>query len=195
MAGIVQFKDIENKLIEHKGQLVLIDSDIAELYGVQTRDVNKAVSNNPDKFPTGYIMQLTKDEKSEVVENFHHLEKIKYSPYLPKVFTEKALYMLATILKSKQATKATIDIIETFAKIKELSRNINALENAKTPEEQKVIAQDVGAIFEEIIDIEPIVEKRGDEIMEVENRIELNIGFVKVSRTVKSKKCKNDNSG
>jgi len=104
MAGIVQFKDIENKLIEHKGQLVLIDSDIAELYGVQTRDVNKAVSNNPDKFPTGYIMQLTKDEKAEVVENFHHLEKIKYSPYLPKVFTEKALYMLATILKSKQAS-------------------------------------------------------------------------------------------
>ena len=188
MVDMVVFEDIKNKLIRYKEEFVLLDSDIADIYGVQTRDINKAVANNPDKFPIGYIMQLTKDEKAEVVEKFHHLEKIKYSPHLPKVFTEKALYMLATILKSKQATKATIEIIETFAKIKELSRNINALENAKTPEEQKAIAKNVGEIFEEIIDIDPVVEKRGDEIIEVENRIELNIGFVKVSRTVKSKK-------
>ncbi len=192
MADMIALENIKSKLIRYQEEFVLLDSDIADIYGVQTRDINKAVANNPDKFPSGYIMQLTKDEKAEVVESFHHLEKIKYSPHLPKVFTEKALYMLATILKSKQATKATISIIETFAKIKELSRNINALENAKTKEEQKEIAQNVGEIFEEIIDIDPIVEKRGDEIIEVENRIELNIGFVRVSRTVKSKKSKND---
>ncbi|MDD3775779.1 MAG: ORF6N domain-containing protein [Sulfurovaceae bacterium] len=191
MAGEVVFEDIKNKLIRYKNEFVLLDSDIADIYGVQTRDINKAVANNPDKFPDGYVMQLTKEEKTEVVESFHHLEKIKFSPYLPKVFTEKALYMLATILKSKQAIKATIGIIETFAKIKELSRNINALENAKTQEEQNTIAKNIGEIFENIIDIEPATEKSGDEMIEVENRIELNIGFVKVSRTVKSKKPKN----
>lgn len=192
MEDIIVFESITDKLIKYKEKFVLLDSDIADIYGVATKDINKAVANNPDKFPVGYIMQLTKDEKTEVVENFHHLEKIKYSPHLPKVFTEKALYMLATILKSKQSTKATINIIETFAKIKELSRNINALENAKTQEEQNAIAQNVGDIFEDIIDIEPRVEKIGDEIIEIENRIELNIGFVKVSRTVKSKKSKSD---
>jgi len=192
MTDMIVFESIKDKLIKYKENFVLLDSDIADIYGVATKDINKAVANNPDKFPAGYVMQLTKDEKTEVVENFHHLEKIKYSPHLPKVFTEKALYMLATILKSKQATKATISIIETFAKIKELSKNINALENAKTPEEQKAIAQSVGEIFEDIIDIEPRVEKIGDEIIEVENRIELNIGFVKVSRTVKSKRSKKD---
>ena len=157
---MIIFQDIKKRLIRYREEFVLLDSDIADIYGVKTRDINKAVANNPDKFPTGYIMQLTKDEKAEVVEIFHHLEKIKYSPHLPKVFTEKALYMLATIIKSHQATKATIAIIETFAKIKELSRNINALENAKTQKEQKAIAQNVGEIFEEIIDIEPTVEKK-----------------------------------
>jgi hypothetical protein len=191
MLKIVQFKEIENKLIDYKEQLVLIDSDIAQLYGVQTKDINKAVSNNPDKFPQGYIFELTKEEKKKVVENFHHLSKLKYSPHLPKVFTEKALYMLATILKSDQATQTTLAIIETFAKIKELSRNINALEHAKTQKKQKEIAQNVGEIFEDIIDLEPITEQKGDEVIEVENRIELNIGFVKVSHTVKSKKGKN----
>merc|ERR1711941_173142 len=97
----------------------ILDSEVAQLYGVETRDINKAVKNNPDKFPKGYIIELTKEEKSEVVENFHHLEKLKFSPYLPKVFTEKGLYMLATILKSDIATQTTIQIIETFTKLRE----------------------------------------------------------------------------
>jgi len=100
--------------------------------------------------------------------------------------------MVATILKSTKATEATFTIIETFAKIKELSRNINSLENAKSEAEQKEIAQNVSEIFEEIIDLEPVIEENNDEIVEVENRIELNIGFVKVSRTTKSKKGKNE---
>jgi hypothetical protein len=83
-----------------------LDSDVALLYGVETRDINKSVKNNPDKFPDGYIISLSKKEKAEVVENFHHLNSLKFSPTLPKAFTEKGLYMLATILKSeKQLTQ------------------------------------------------------------------------------------------
>jgi hypothetical protein len=77
---------IEGKIWVLRNQHVLLDSDVAELYGVETKRINKAVKNNPDKFPEGYIFELTKREKAEVVENFHYLENIKFSP---KSFTEK----------------------------------------------------------------------------------------------------------
>jgi hypothetical protein len=125
--SIVKFETIENKLIKCKEQFVIVDSDIAQLYGVETREINQAVSNNPNKFPDGYIIELTKEEKLEVIKNFDHLSKLKYSPHLPKVFTEKGLYMLATIIKSEIATETTLNIIETFAKVKELSRNKNTI--------------------------------------------------------------------
>ena len=102
MENIVNFKDVEKALLEIRGQRVILDSDVARLYGVNTMRVNEAVKNNPDKFPTGYIIELTKDEKNEVIENFDN-PKLKFSPVLPKAFTEKGLYMLATILKSPEA--------------------------------------------------------------------------------------------
>lgn len=106
MENIVNFKDVEKALLEIRGQRVILDSDVARLYGVNTMRVNEAVKNNPDKFPTGYIIELTKDEKNEVIENFDN-PKLKFSPVLPKAFTEKGLYMLATILKSPKATQTT----------------------------------------------------------------------------------------
>ena len=97
--------DVESKIITLRNQQVILDSDVAELYGVETRDINKAVKNNPQKFPNGYVFELNVSEKSKVVENFHHLQKLKFSPQFPKAFTEKGLYMLATILKSPKAVK------------------------------------------------------------------------------------------
>lgn len=142
MIDIVKFENLENKPIEYKNQVVLIDSDVAQLYGVDTRDINKAVTNNPNKFPSGYIIKLTKDEKNEVVENLHHLSNLKYSPHLPNVFTEKGLYMLATILKGDLATQTTIKIIETFANIKKLSRNLNSINENQTKEEHLQIIEE-----------------------------------------------------
>ena len=89
-------------IVELRGQSVLLDSDIAVIYGVSTRDINKAVANNPDKFPAGYVVELSKPEKIELVENFHRFNKLKHSTVNPKAFPEKGLYMLATILKSPQ---------------------------------------------------------------------------------------------
>lgn len=66
----MEVKLIENKIISIQGQQIIIDSDVAELYGVETKRVNEAVKNNPDKFPEGYIILLTQEEKTEVVENF-----------------------------------------------------------------------------------------------------------------------------
>ncbi len=96
MSDLLQFDNVEQKIITLRGIQVILDSDVAQLYGVETMRVNEAVKNNPDKFPQGYIFELTKNEKKEVIENFDNLAKLKYSPALPKAFTEKGLYMLAT---------------------------------------------------------------------------------------------------
>ena len=95
-----------------------------------------SAKNNPDKFPCGYIFELTKEEKAEVIEIFDN-PKLKYSPALPKAFTEKGLYMLATILKSPKATNTTIAIVETFAKIRELSHTVAELSNTQDQFKQK----------------------------------------------------------
>jgi len=185
---IMKFETLENKLIQIKDTLVLVDTDIAELFKVETKRINEAVKNNKAKFPNEtYLIELTKDEKKYVVENFDHLTKLKYSPHNPKVFTEKGLYMLATILKSDVATTATLQIVETFSKIKELSRNINSIMKTTNEETQKELAQKSNQILEEIIDIEPdILEDDEDgEIIETTTKLEFNLGFTKVSRSVK----------
>ena len=75
-------KEVNEKIITLRGQQVIVDADVAQLYGVETRDINKAVRNNPNKFPEGYILELTAEEKTEVVENFHNLMDLKFSPLL-----------------------------------------------------------------------------------------------------------------
>ncbi|NOQ29815.1 MAG: ORF6N domain-containing protein [Helicobacteraceae bacterium] len=184
---IVKFETLESKLIEYKNNVVLVDSDVAQLYGVDTRDINKAVKNNPDKFPDGYIIELTKEEKKELVEKFHRFDKLKHSTVSPKVFTEKGLYMLATIIKSKIATDTTIQIVETFAKIKVLSRNINSIMKTTDENMQKELAKKSNKILEEIIEIEPdILEDDEDgEIVETTTKFEFNLGFAKVSKSIK----------
>jgi hypothetical protein len=94
---------VESKIMTLRNQYVILDSDVAELYEVETRDINKAVKNNPEKFPEGYIFELQSVEKQEAVENFHRFENLKHSTVTPKAFTEKGLYMLATILKSRKS--------------------------------------------------------------------------------------------
>lgn len=188
MANIVKFENLESKLIQYEGLPVLIDSDVAELYGVETREINQAVSNNQNKFPEGYIIELTKEEKQEVIKNFDNLSKLKYSPHLPKLFTEKGLYMLATILKGDLATQTTIKIIETFANIKKLTRNLNSINENQTKEEQQQLVEESNILLEKVIDIEPTRELKDDET-EVETKIELNLGFAKISRIIKTKKA------
>lgn len=70
MANIIKLADVESAIIELRGRRVILDSDVARLYGVETREVNQAIRNNPDKFPAGYVFELTKQEKAEVVKNF-----------------------------------------------------------------------------------------------------------------------------
>ena len=118
---------VSSKVITLRDMQVIIDRDVAEIYGVTTRDINKSVKNNPAKFPDGYIISLSISEKKELVEKFHRFEPLKHSTVMPHAFTEKGLYMLATIIKSMVATEATIAIIETYTKLRELARTIQAV--------------------------------------------------------------------
>lgn len=171
--------NIESSIIELRNQQVILDSDVAIIYGVATRDVNKAVKNNPDKFPKGYIFELSKNEKQEVVENFHHLESLKFSPTQPKAFTEKGLYMLATILKSGNATKATLQIIETFAKIREFSRVAKTLALEKDTEQKNTLMQQSGRLMADILNQEFANDTKS------ETTIELNLAMLKIKHTIK----------
>jgi phage regulator Rha-like protein len=162
---IISHKSIDDKIIEMRDKFVLIDRDVADLYGVETKRVNEAVSNNKDKFPEDYMFEITKAEKSKVVEYFDHLTPIKYSPHLPKVFTKKGLWMLATILSSKQAKETTFLIIETFDKIDSLKQNLHIFET--------------GEIMAEIL-------YTPDEYdTDTETSVELNFGLLKYKRTIK----------
>lgn len=127
-SGLIPFKEVEDKIVIIRGQEVLLDRDVAELYGVQTREVNQAVRNNPQKFPKGYVVELTNEESTLLRSKLLTLEKTagkgRHSKYNYKAFTEKGLYMLATVLKSPKATAATLAIIETFTKVRELKREL-----------------------------------------------------------------------
>ncbi len=120
MSEIISFEKLEGRFLQLRDRSVLIDRDVAELFGVETRSINLAVKNNPEKFPNGYILQLTKDEKNELIEKFPRFNRLKYSSIPPKSFTEKGLYMIATILKGEVAANATVEIIEAFSKFKTL---------------------------------------------------------------------------
>lgn len=181
MKAIIRLEEVENKIIEIRKQNVLLDFDVALLYEVETREINQAVKNNPDKFPEGYVFCLSKAEKNEVIKNFDNLEKIKFSPKPPNAFTERGLYMLATILKGSKATQTTLTIIETFAKIKELTRNVKKLSEIKDDKNKKNLLQKSGEIIAEILDNDL-------GLNETETSIELNFAVLKFKHTIKKKK-------
>jgi len=119
MENLIKNGDVNNKIITIRNQNVILDSDVADLYGVRTMHINQAVKNNPDKFPEGYIFQVSNQDVDSLLSKNLIANVSPKTRFLPKAFTEKGLYMLATILKSPQATQTTIAIVEAFAKLRE----------------------------------------------------------------------------
>ena len=109
---------IEDMIYEIRGVQVMLDSDIAKLYQVETKRVNEAVKNNPDKFPERFSFVITDFEKNSLWSKISTTNISRMSRSNPRVFTEQGLYMLATILKSKVATKVSIAIMDTFVKMR-----------------------------------------------------------------------------
>ena len=181
MENQIAIIDLSSKILVLRDQCVMLDADVAEVYGVETRDINKAVKNNPDKFPEGYVIPLDNSEKKELVENFHRFDRLKHSTVAPKAFTERGLYMLATILKSPIATRATLSIIETYAQVKELRNELISMHNEKDKAKQHERMNKFGEILSEIV----MPDLRTDE---TETSLEINFLVGKIKHTVKRRR-------
>lgn len=175
----MELQKIEEKIILIQGKQVILDSEVAELYGVETKRINEAVKNNADKFPDGYIIELTNEEFEDLRSKISTTNLMK-SRTAPKGFSEKGLYMIATILKSPKATETTIGIIETFAKVRELSRSIAEISETTDKDVQKSLMQRSGELISDVLSSD-------FQTVGTETTIELNFSVLKVKHTVKKK--------
>ncbi|MDR3325342.1 MAG: ORF6N domain-containing protein [Spirochaetaceae bacterium] len=182
MVELISFNQVQEQIINMRDQNVILDSDVAELYGIETKRVNEAVSNNPEKFPNGYSIALNAGEWGDLKS------KVSTSSSgwggknkLPNVFTEKGLYMLATILKSPKATQTTIAIVETFTKIRELSRTVSELSSTTAKPKQKSLMQKSGEIIADILDNDL-------QISDTETSFEINLAVMKFKHIVRQKR-------
>ena len=150
--AVVDINMVKSRMLIVRDQPVLLDRDVAALYGVQTKEINQAVRNNPDKFPEGFLLQLNNDEFSDwkskiLTSNLSPAEKnaIKMGVRrAPKAFTERGLYMLATVLKGELATKATLAIVNTYAQVRSVKREL--LELHKEGDKKRLFVHDCGWI-------------------------------------------------
>lgn len=170
---------IEKNLITIQGQQVLLDRYVAELYGVETKRINEAVKNNLDKFPADYLIELSKREWNDLRSKISTANFSK-TRVPPKAFTEKGLYMLATILKSKQATQTTFLIIETFAKLRALQQAVASASSATGARKNSLLKKS-GELMADLLD-QDLTE------MESETTLELNFAVLKLKHTTKRKK-------
>jgi phage regulator Rha-like protein len=119
---IIPEEKVISKIYFIRGQKIMLDKDLAELYGVETKVFNQAVRRNIERFPDDFMFQLTQEEWNSLRSQFVTLEKGrgKYSKYLPFVFTEQGVAMLSSILNSKTAIQINIQVIRVFTKMREL---------------------------------------------------------------------------
>jgi hypothetical protein len=118
--SVIPIERIEQSIIFLRGEKVMLDADLAVLYGVSTKRLNEQVKRNRDRFPEDFMFQLTEKEKAEVVANCDHLAKLKYSPNLPYAFSEHGAIMLASVLNSQIAVRASIQIVRAFVKLRQI---------------------------------------------------------------------------
>lgn len=180
---------IKDKIYSLRDTEVMLDSDLAELYGVETKRINEAVIRNPDKFPNDFMFECTEIEWESLRSQFATLDRAsrgQHRKYLPKAFSEQGVYMLATVLKSAQATEITISIMRTFTKLRHYALEHTDL-STQIFEMRQEIAQNklwtkerMSAIADTII----MLEESFDELKEMVSEIGISkevekIGFLR----------------
>lgn len=175
---VIDLKEIEDKIAVIRGQEVIADADVAWLYRVETKRVNEAVRNNRNKFPISYMFELTNSELKDLRSNISSTNVSPMNRNSTKVFTERGLYMLATILKSERATEATFAIIETFAMVRELKRELLQLHKETDKKKQTSMMKHFGDVLSDIVMPDLT-------IAETDSTLELNFFIGKLKHTVK----------
>jgi hypothetical protein len=145
--AVIQVGRIEQRILLIRGQRVIIDSDLAEFYGVSTKRLNEQVRRNKKRFPEDFVFQLSGDEKSEVVAKCDHLGNLKYSRVLPLAFTEHGALMAASVLSSSRAVEVSVFVVRAFVKLrqaieahKELAAKLNQLERRLTQHDTQILS-------------------------------------------------------
>ena len=177
---------VKSRLLVLRGEEVLLDRDVAFLYGVQTREINQAIRNNPGKFPEGYTFQLSAvefhDWKSKIlISNLSDDERASIKMGMrraPMALTERGLYMLATILKGEVATRATLAIIETYAQVRGIKRELVALHKETDAKKREGMMKHFGEAVADIVMPEL-------DTVETESTLELNFFIGKLKHTVR----------
>lgn len=175
---LIPFKEVESKIIVIRDVAVIADADVAALYGVETKRINEAVRNNRNKFPEEYMFELNKSELRDLRSKISSTNVSMMNRNSTKVFTERGLYMLATVLKSERARAVTFAIIETFFKVRNLKRELVELHQETDKEKQKSKMQHFGEVLTDIVmpDLQT---------SETESSLEINFLIGKIKHTVK----------
>jgi hypothetical protein len=118
---------IESRILLVRGHKVILDADLANLYGVQTKALNQATRRNRDRFPPDFVFQLSKAERDEVVTNCDHLRQLRFSPSLPYAFTEHGAIMAANVLNSPRAVEMSVHVVRAFVRLREMVASHKAL--------------------------------------------------------------------
>ena len=154
VAVTLPVEEVASRILVIRGEKVMIDADLAELYGVATKALNQAVKRNSERFPDEFMFQLSQTEKDEVVTNCDHLAKLRFSKTLPYAFTEHGALMVATVLNTRRAVEISLYVVRAFVKLremlasnKELAAKLNELEH-KLESHDQAIAGLINAIRE-----------------------------------------------
>jgi hypothetical protein len=141
-APLMLLDQIEPLILTIRDQKVMLDSDLATLYGVPTKRLNEQVRRNRERFPTDFLFQLTADEKTEVVAKCDHLAKLKFSPQLPYAFTEHGAIMAAAVLNTPRAVEVSVFVVREFVKLRQLALAHKELAAKLEQLEKKVAGHD-----------------------------------------------------
>jgi phage regulator Rha-like protein len=134
--SLIPVEQIERAILSIRGEKVMLDSDLAELYGVETRRLNEQVRRNLGRFPEDFMFQLTPEEWNSLRSQFATLKRGEHRKYLPYAFAEHGALMLANVLNSERAAQTSVQVVRAFVRLRqmlssnaELARKLAALEN------------------------------------------------------------------
>lgn len=120
-------EEVASRILVIRGEKVMIDADLAELYGVATKALNQAVKRNSERFPDEFMFQLSQTEKDEVVTNCDHLTRLKFSKTLPYAFTEHGALMVATVPNTQRAVEISLYVVRAFVALRDMLASNKAL--------------------------------------------------------------------
>jgi len=133
---------IEKKIYLIRGEKVMLDRDLANLYEVETKVLNQAVKRNLKRFPSDFMFRLTKEEEDSLRSQFVTLKRGEHSKYMPHAFTENGVAMLSTVLNSDRAIQVNIQIMRTFTRLRKLLASHKEILRKLTDHELRLISMD-----------------------------------------------------